>query len=527
MMGLAIQRVAVAALLAACLLLAGYPPFHPSPAAFAATTEDIEAGSSKSEKEEQGNNNQGDQTEKTAPKKETQAQKETPEDTDLPPLDLGTGTTAKEKPPTEDVLATGVTATSEPKSPQAGQQSPAGSQSTPGHLDPKMLWTPNSGRFLLKDRQADLSLASSADTEDKGDGIQTSPSRTKPKAAKPKPQAQNPQAQANTKPKEPAPLTPTSAMQTPLDVPSQTSTEPKTPDQTLPADPGSFPAFVMDEEKLQARESPEPVSATDPDSQPDAGLMEQPPKETANLLWDPTQGEEQADEDGLEPGTIGVIRPHNPSADTIKATKPTFGGGSLFQDSGELGENVVGVSPWRGWSVFFLCLGLIFAAYWLSQKLRGKAGGLAGKTLSVIETIGIGAGRQILIVEMADDALIIGVTPHSINLLDKVPLSTLTNGYSSTVEGIISREGSAMPGQWESRPSFESAVGQAQLPPPIQSGTYGPSGQAQTSLGELRRTRQPKSGQGGLAQVEVAPPPQNAKDELIGRFRSQLNRFEE
>ncbi len=128
---------------------------------------------------------------------------------------------------------------------------------------------------------------------------------------------------------------------------------------------------------------------------------------------------------------------------------------------------------------------------------------------------------------MNDDALILGVTPNSINLLDKVPLVTLNSGYSATVDGIISREGSALPGQWESRPRFDSAIQAPTLAPPIQTGTYGPSGQSKTSVSELRRTRQTPVSSEAFAQVAEPPQPKNPKEELIGKFRSQLNRFEE
>ena len=498
-MGYSIQRVMVAALLVAGLLLAGSPPYTTGLSALAASEPEA-AGSTQGESNAQADNETAQA--EAAPKDPDQEQ-------DQPPLDLGLGTTAQDKASTRDVLAEGTTATVKQNfNPAANEQTQSGSPSIVVKQNTKMIWTPNSGRFLLKDRQADLSLASSADTVDTGDGNRdSSPVSTKPQNIEP--------------PKE------TPAPDSSLEVPAQPSDLPSSPESSQAgADQDAFLEFILGADEVQAAESGGSTLDVEGESPTEATIPGETQIAASNLIWDKQQQEDQASDEGQDFGVVGVIRPNAPPVDSTMVPRPAGGGGKLFGDSGKLGESVVGVSPWRGVAVTLLCLGLIIAAFWAAQKFKGKLRVLTGKTLSVIETIGIGAGRQILIVEMQNDALIIGVTPHSINLLDKVPLATLGNGYSQTVEGIISRESSAAAGQWESRPSFEAEVGQAQLPPPIQSGNYSPAGQAPTTIGELRRTRQPKSGRGGIAQVEVTTAPQNAKEELIGRFRSQLNRFE-
>jgi flagellar biosynthetic protein FliO len=202
----------------------------------------------------------------------------------------------------------------------------------------------------------------------------------------------------------------------------------------------------------------------------------------------------------------------------------------------ELGSNVPGMDPMRVAGIFLLCLALVVIAVWFARKRgRNLFSGGREQSLSVMENINLGAGRQITIVEMGEYALVLGVTSQSINTLDKVPLTQLSSSYQGTVNSIIARQQNAMPDEWQRNPSFK-APGQlaSGLNPAAGSGKsagtiYGPQGR-RVNVGELRRNR------AGVRDAEPARPvssiprsPQSAqrsKDELIGRVRQQLDRIE-
>ena len=109
------------------------------------------------------------------PSSSDQKSSETAEETDeevadaeesesLPPLDLGLGATAKntgEEESPADILADGITVTS--NTPSTAELGNAPKPDEAAGAQPP-LWTPNSGRFLLKDRQADLSLTANGET---------------------------------------------------------------------------------------------------------------------------------------------------------------------------------------------------------------------------------------------------------------------------------------------------------------------------------------------------------------------------
>lgn len=188
---------------------------------------------------------------------------------------------------------------------------------------------------------------------------------------------------------------------------------------------------------------------------------------------------------------------------------------------------MVAVSPWRSAAVVLLCLAMLFAAMWAAGKFRGAMPSRSGRSLSVVETITIAPGRQLMIVELQGEALVLGVTAHSINLLDKSPMQVFDEGYSNTVNAIIAREGRASQAEWSQRPVFSTPAAPRLAPPPPRTLSAPPS---RISVGELRRARAAVRAYGAhsrRAGVAVMPRGDEAtKAELIGRLRDHIERFE-
>jgi flagellar biosynthetic protein FliO len=200
-------------------------------------------------------------------------------------------------------------------------------------------------------------------------------------------------------------------------------------------------------------------------------------------------------------------------------------------ESEEVGGALSGYNPIRSFGMVLLVLALLFAAAWVARKLKNPLRGISQQTLAVIETVSIGPGRQLVIVEMNDDALVLGVTPHSINMLDKVPLAQLNGSYSRTVNSIIQREENSLPADWSKRPAFDA--GELPRPaPPLAAATYGPSGQI--TVGELRRAysqhtaADDSAGGGTIPGLRASAPVyhRDTKSELIDKIREQLSELE-
>jgi hypothetical protein len=143
---------------------------------------------------------------------------------------------------------------------------------------------------------------------------------------------------------------------------------------------------------------------------------------------------------------------------------------------------------------------------------------------------------------MHGDALVLGITPQSINLLDKLPLERLSEDYSSTVQTIINREATALPTEWAKQPAFVAGTSVPKLTTPPQR-AFVPPPRERISVGELRRARS-IAGAGsyaparpvaynsrGMAYGSKEPVgvagSRASKDELIDRLRSQLRHLED
>ena len=441
---------------------------------------------------------------------------------ELPPLELSLAT-ADDSGDASQIISGGVTATATPPlDPSQLLWQPAANvaeeeDEPTGVIVP--MWTPNSDRFLLSDRQEDLSLAAQADTEDKGDG----PGKVRQTAPKPK---TTPSRAAQPKP-EPKPDPPPA---TQLANPEPTLTTPKTlPDNEVLVDTTELTdtSAGQDASLMDFLNLPEPDTAID--GTPDIIPSEQfSARELADAEREQTlPGSIMQQPDGSLTQQVGVIATQGPKP----GQEPTLS--EVLKGEAEdpaLGMQVPGINPWRSMAVVLVCLALIFVGVAASKKLRGPFK-LGKRAIAVIESISLGTGRQITIVEMGGCALVLGVTPQSINLLDKVPLGLMNEAYSGTVNAIINRESKALPDDWAQRPIFSvpETAGPPPLAQPLGTSTYGPTGR-RISVGELRRSR----AGGHLDAAGLLRPPsgrlgsdRDTKAELIGRIRDQLDRLED
>jgi flagellar protein FliO/FliZ len=70
--------------------------------------------------------------------------------------------------------------------------------------------------------------------------------------------------------------------------------------------------------------------------------------------------------------------------------------------------------------VLFLVLGLMVAAAWLLKKFNAT-GVASGSTIKIISGVAVGNRERIMVIEVADQWIVIGVTTSNINLLSTMP----------------------------------------------------------------------------------------------------------
>ena len=72
---------------------------------------------------------------------------------------------------------------------------------------------------------------------------------------------------------------------------------------------------------------------------------------------------------------------------------------------------------------FFL---ILFLAYWATKVLaRGYAAGGTGHMIEVLDRMGLGQEKQLLVVKAADKVLLLGVTAHHIEKLEELDAGAL------------------------------------------------------------------------------------------------------
>jgi len=80
-------------------------------------------------------------------------------------------------------------------------------------------------------------------------------------------------------------------------------------------------------------------------------------------------------------------------------------------------------------AVLALILGLFIAAAWLLRRLNGGQGLLAGAgPMRIVASLQTGPRERILLVEIEDTWLVVGIAPGQINTLHTLPKGTLPQG---------------------------------------------------------------------------------------------------
>ncbi|WP_437888735.1 flagellar biosynthetic protein FliO [Phytobacter sp. V91] len=96
-----------------------------------------------------------------------------------------------------------------------------------------------------------------------------------------------------------------------------------------------------------------------------------------------------------------------------------------------------------------LIIGLILAAAWVVKRtgLAGKSAGARG--LKVTASTSVGPRERVVIVDVEDARLVLGVTPTQINLLHKMPpapvesdaVNEKTPDFQSVMKNLLKRSG--------------------------------------------------------------------------------------
>jgi len=76
-------------------------------------------------------------------------------------------------------------------------------------------------------------------------------------------------------------------------------------------------------------------------------------------------------------------------------------------------------------------IGLILASLWLLKRLATPRGG-AAQALRIVAAQAVGARERVVIVEVGDTALVLGVAPGQINALHSMPKSALPQHEAAT-----------------------------------------------------------------------------------------------
>lgn len=80
-----------------------------------------------------------------------------------------------------------------------------------------------------------------------------------------------------------------------------------------------------------------------------------------------------------------------------------------------------------------IVLGVMIGAAWLLKR-SGVAGNPAGSVIRVVGGVSVGNRERILVVEVADEWIVVGVTPSNINALSTMPRQELpASQYSGPV----------------------------------------------------------------------------------------------
>ena len=82
--------------------------------------------------------------------------------------------------------------------------------------------------------------------------------------------------------------------------------------------------------------------------------------------------------------------------------------------------------------ILVLVLGLMMAAAWALKKFNAS-GAITGSTIKIIGGVAVGSRERIMVVEVADQWIVVGVTTTSINALATMPKQDITPSATDQV----------------------------------------------------------------------------------------------
>jgi hypothetical protein len=142
------------------------------------------------------------------------------------------------------------------------------------------------------------------------------------------------------------------------------------------------------------------------------------------------------------------------SGGELLASKPELDEAQL-DPLGVPGEKTIAAAPsrLRGW-LFGLC-GLFALGAIVVALPRPRVAAKSDDGLTLIESIALAEGRELVILRKKHYALALGVTKQATHLLEKVSMASLDSDYNSVINTIIKRE-SETPELWRMRPLFSA-----------------------------------------------------------------------
>ena len=108
-----------------------------------------------------------------------------------------------------------------------------------------------------------------------------------------------------------------------------------------------------------------------------------------------------------------------------------------------------------------MVVGLIFLCAWLARRFGlQRLGG--GHLVKVVSSAAVGQRERVVVVEVADTWLVLGVTPHQVNTLHTLPAQAQAQPQGSATASLPA--GIATPVELFARKLRESLTGKTQLP---------------------------------------------------------------
>ena len=115
---------------------------------------------------------------------------------------------------------------------------------------------------------------------------------------------------------------------------------------------------------------------------------------------------------------------------TILSASPALGSEAIPDLASGIGQMVFGLA---------VVIALLLGSLWLIKRLSGPRGGAAG--LKVLGAVPVGTRERVVMVEIADKVLVLGVTQASVNMLHTLDASEVRQMQPSPTTGRPPNEG--------------------------------------------------------------------------------------